>query len=206
MHGDTRCSRLWGSPVRTISMRPTCMMGPIPDPPARPMGPGCERRVLAMGQGSDRRVRPIRQGRQPPQDMWAVTNRSDNERVWWKTTGIDPLKVVRRLWEQTRLDDGQRRPQADPRARNLASRLIGAESDPGYFSPVETLVKVVLRVEPMFVTAATIMIEIAEAIRAYSIAVVPRSSERSRASSVPMVCPISDRPCTQIYAQVLRFV
>ena len=39
-------------------------------------------------------------------------HRSGNERVWWQTAGIDPIKVARKLWKKTRLDDGQDRRRA----------------------------------------------------------------------------------------------
>jgi hypothetical protein len=32
-------------------------------------------------------------------------HRVGNERGWWKTAGIDPLKVAQSLWRQTRLLD-----------------------------------------------------------------------------------------------------
>jgi hypothetical protein len=31
-----------------------------------------------------------------------AVHRSPNERVWWRHAGIDPIKVARRLWKQTR--------------------------------------------------------------------------------------------------------
>ena len=37
-------------------------------------------------------------------------HRSGNERVWWQTAGIDPIKVARKLWKKTRLND-RRAPQ-----------------------------------------------------------------------------------------------
>ena len=32
-------------------------------------------------------------------------HRSGDERVWWQTAGIDPIKVARKLWNKTRLND-----------------------------------------------------------------------------------------------------
>jgi hypothetical protein len=46
-----------------------------------------------------------------------AVHRAGDEEAWWKAAGIDPLKVARRLWRQTRLDD----PQA-PHQAGLAAR------------------------------------------------------------------------------------
>ena len=34
-------------------------------------------------------------------------HRAGNEQAWWKATGIDPLKVARKLWRGTRIDEGR---------------------------------------------------------------------------------------------------
>jgi len=55
-----------------------------------------------------------------------AVHRSRDERAWWREAGIDPIKVARRLWKETR-GLGQRR------SRRLAlTRLhdAGAPSDP----------------------------------------------------------------------------
>jgi ERF superfamily len=44
-----------------------------------------------------------------------AVHRSSNERAWWQATGIDPVKVARKLWKHTRLNEGRIRP--DPRAQ-----------------------------------------------------------------------------------------
>jgi ERF superfamily len=36
-----------------------------------------------------------------------AVHRARDERAWWQTTGIDPLKVARKLWKQTRMNEGQ---------------------------------------------------------------------------------------------------
>jgi hypothetical protein len=46
-----------------------------------------------------------------------AVHRAGDEQAWWKTAGIDPVKVARRLWRRTRLDDPQDRHQT-----GLASR------------------------------------------------------------------------------------
>jgi hypothetical protein len=36
-----------------------------------------------------------------------AVHRAGDERAWWKATGIDPLKVARKLWKDTRENKGQ---------------------------------------------------------------------------------------------------
>ena len=61
-----------------------------------------------------------------------AVHRVGDERGWWKAAGIDPVKIARRLWKQTRLDDGPDRQggvlvAGQPQPPNLAA-TIGAES------------------------------------------------------------------------------
>jgi hypothetical protein len=46
--------------------------------------------------------------------------------AWCKAAGIDPVKVARQLWRQTRLDDRQKHyppdPAARPQTRSIARR------------------------------------------------------------------------------------
>ena len=46
-----------------------------------------------------------------------AVHRASDEQAWWKAAGIDPVKVARQLWRQTRLDDGQEHHQAGLAAR-----------------------------------------------------------------------------------------
>jgi ERF superfamily len=46
-----------------------------------------------------------------------AAHRASDEQAWWKAAGIDPVKIARQLWRQTRLDDGQKRHQAGLAAR-----------------------------------------------------------------------------------------
>jgi hypothetical protein len=46
-----------------------------------------------------------------------AVHRASDEQAWWKAAGIDPVKVARQLWRQTRLDDGQERQPAGSAAR-----------------------------------------------------------------------------------------
>jgi len=56
-----------------------------------------------------------------------AVHRAGDEQAWWTAAGIDPVKVARQLWQQTRLD-----PQ-DPQQPSLAvrpeTRPIAAVSD-----------------------------------------------------------------------------
>jgi hypothetical protein len=63
-------------------------------------------------------VQPRALGRKPS-DEFAVplcrihhraAHRAGDERAWWKAAGIDPLKIARKLWRDTRANMGQDRP------------------------------------------------------------------------------------------------
>jgi hypothetical protein len=65
-----------------------------------------------------RHMQPRALGRRPS-DEFAVplcrshhraVHRAGDERAWWQTTGIDPIKVARKLWKHTRVNEGQIRP------------------------------------------------------------------------------------------------
>jgi hypothetical protein len=36
-----------------------------------------------------------------------AVHRAGDERAWWQNAGIDPVKVARKLWKQTRLNEGR---------------------------------------------------------------------------------------------------
>ena len=43
-----------------------------------------------------------------------AAHRAGDERAWWKSSGIDPIKIARTLWKETRANKGQslrQRPQ-----------------------------------------------------------------------------------------------
>jgi ERF superfamily len=40
-----------------------------------------------------------------------AAHRSGDEKAWWKQAGIDPLKVARKLWKHTRIDEGRIEPE-----------------------------------------------------------------------------------------------
>jgi hypothetical protein len=58
-----------------------------------------------------------------------AVHRAGNEQAWWKAAGIDPVKVARQLWRQTRLGDPQDHHQAGlaahPETRSIASAPDG---------------------------------------------------------------------------------
>jgi ERF superfamily protein len=55
-----------------------------------------------------------------------AVHRASDEQAWWKAAGIDPVKVARQLWRQTRLDDGQERHQAGLAARPETPSIASA--------------------------------------------------------------------------------
>jgi ERF superfamily len=57
-----------------------------------------------------------------------AVHRASDEQAWWKAAGIDPVKVARQLWRQTRLDDPQKHRQAGLAARPQ-TRSIASSSD-----------------------------------------------------------------------------
>ena len=36
-----------------------------------------------------------------------AAHRASDEHAWWKAAGIDPIKIARRLWKQTRVKEGR---------------------------------------------------------------------------------------------------
>jgi hypothetical protein len=54
-----------------------------------------------------------------------AVHRAGDERAWWKAAGIDPVKIARQLWRQTRLGDRQEHYPPDlaarPETRSIAS-------------------------------------------------------------------------------------
>jgi ERF superfamily len=60
-----------------------------------------------------------------------AVHRAGDEQAWWQAAGIDPVKVARHLWRQTRLDDPQEPDQpglaARPPTRSIASATDGTK-------------------------------------------------------------------------------
>jgi hypothetical protein len=51
----------------------------------------------------------------------SVVHRAGDERAWWQAAGIDPVKVARKLWKHTRVNEGRIR---------LDRMAQGPDSDP----------------------------------------------------------------------------
>ena len=72
-----------------------------------------------------------------------AVHRAGDEQAWWKAAGIDPVKVARQLWRQTRLGDGQERHQAGlaarPETRSIASAPDGTSDSLGRADDGRTL-------------------------------------------------------------------
>jgi ERF superfamily len=45
-----------------------------------------------------------------------AVHRARDERGWWQAAGIDPIKVARKLWKDTRIDEGRIEPGGTPQA------------------------------------------------------------------------------------------
>jgi ERF superfamily len=45
-----------------------------------------------------------------------AVHRARDERAWWQAAGIDPIKISRKLWKETRIDEGRIEPEGTPRA------------------------------------------------------------------------------------------
>src|SRR5262249_15148223 len=53
-----------------------------------------------------------------------AAHRARDEQAWWQASGIDPIKVARKLWKDTRVDEGRVEPEPE---RTTADRT----SQPG---------------------------------------------------------------------------
>jgi hypothetical protein len=59
-----------------------------------------------------------------------AVHRAGDEQAWWKTAGIDPVKVARQLWRQTRLNDPQDPHQSGLSARPQTRSIASASDSP----------------------------------------------------------------------------
>ena len=57
-----------------------------------------------------------------------AVHRAGDEQAWWTAAGIDPVKVARQLWRQTRLNDPHDPQQPSPGVRS-ETRPIASVSD-----------------------------------------------------------------------------
>jgi hypothetical protein len=57
-------------------------------------------------------------------------HRAGDERAWWKAAGIDPMKVARKFWKETRVNEGRIKPNEMPQgaAADLASQSHGGDN------------------------------------------------------------------------------
>jgi len=58
-----------------------------------------------------------------------AVHRAGDEQAWWKAAGIDPVKIARQLWRQTRLDDPQEHQPAGLAARPETRPIASASND-----------------------------------------------------------------------------
>jgi len=57
-----------------------------------------------------------------------AVHRARDEKAWWKQAGIDPIKVARKLWKHTRIDEGRIEPE--PRAQGATADRPAKSDDP----------------------------------------------------------------------------
>jgi hypothetical protein len=55
-------------------------------------------------------------------------HRAADERGWWKKVGVDPIKIARKLWRETRLKEGRIK-QRDERETPDPTNAAGNKSD-----------------------------------------------------------------------------
>jgi hypothetical protein len=65
-----------------------------------------------------------------------AVHRTGDEQAWWRQAGIDPVKVARKLWKHTRIDEGRIEPE--PTAHGAASDQASAtNTDAAARTPLE---------------------------------------------------------------------
>jgi hypothetical protein len=57
-----------------------------------------------------------------------AVHRAGDEKAWWKQAGIDPIKVARKLWKHTRIDEGRIEPE--PTAQGVTADRPAKSDDP----------------------------------------------------------------------------
>jgi ERF superfamily len=84
--------------LRYVMQQPCLVCGRKPSDPhhLRYMQP----RALAR-KASDEFAVPLCRAHQ------GAAHRASDERAWWKAAGIDPIKIARRLWKETRVNEGR---------------------------------------------------------------------------------------------------
>jgi ERF superfamily len=59
-----------------------------------------------------------------------AVHRAGDEKAWWKQAGIDPLKVARRLWKHTRIDEGEPEPTAQDASADRPANTDATQNSP----------------------------------------------------------------------------
>jgi hypothetical protein len=60
-----------------------------------------------------------------------AVHRASNEQKWWQAAGIDPVKIARKLWRHTRVNEGKIRPDWMPQtgSSGAASKISETDGD-----------------------------------------------------------------------------
>jgi hypothetical protein len=58
-----------------------------------------------------------------------AVHRTSDERAWWQTAGIDPIKVARKLWKHTRVNEGRIPPDGTTQAADSDQTLKSHDVD-----------------------------------------------------------------------------
>jgi hypothetical protein len=58
-----------------------------------------------------------------------AVHRAGDERAWWQTAGIDPVKVARKLWKHTRVNEGRIRPDRMAQGAHSDRALKTSDAD-----------------------------------------------------------------------------
>ena len=56
-------------------------------------------------------------------------HRAGNEQAWWKAAGIDPLKVARKFWKETRFNEGRMAPTQSVKTADVAEMSQSPDSN-----------------------------------------------------------------------------
>jgi hypothetical protein len=68
-----------------------------------------------------------------------AAHRLGDERAWWKAAGIDPIKIARRLWKQTRVNEGRLPPDAIKQTPQPPVKAVAVAERQSLFDRVQLL-------------------------------------------------------------------
>jgi hypothetical protein len=68
-----------------------------------------------------------------------AAHRVGDERAWWKAAGIDPIKIARRLWKQTRVNEGRLPPDAIKQTPQPPVKAVAVAERQSLFDRVQLL-------------------------------------------------------------------